>query len=104
MAHCVSSVWANGTAEIRRMADRQARTAIYHPMADPIRKSRERVQLTRLGHSSRADRRSLFTPHRKLKCLSRLDTHLPKKMSKQVAFVGTFSLGDMIYTPNALAT
>ena len=31
--------------------------------------------------------------------LWRLDSHLPKKKSKQVAFVGTFSLGDMIYTP-----
>ncbi len=31
--------------------------------------------------------------------LWRLDTHLPKKKSKQVEFVGTFNLGDMIYTP-----
>jgi hypothetical protein len=31
--------------------------------------------------------------------LWRLDTHLPKKKSKQVEFVDTFSLGDMIYTP-----
>ena len=31
--------------------------------------------------------------------LWRLDTHLPKKKSKQVEFVGTFSLGDMIYPP-----
>ena len=32
--------------------------------------------------------------------LWRLDTHLPKKKSKRVEFVGTFSLGDMIYTPD----
>ena len=31
--------------------------------------------------------------------LWRLDTHLPKKKSRQVEFVGTFNLGDMIYTP-----
>ena len=31
--------------------------------------------------------------------LWRLDTRLPKKKSKQVEFVGTFSLGDMIYPP-----
>jgi hypothetical protein len=36
--------------------------------------------------------------------LWRLDTHLPKKKSKQVEFVGTFSLGDMIYTPDPLVT
>ena len=31
--------------------------------------------------------------------LWRFDTHLPKKKSRQVEFVGTFNLGDMIYTP-----
>jgi hypothetical protein len=33
-----------------------------------------------------------------------LDTHLQKKKSKQVEFFGTFSLGDMIYTPDPLVT
>jgi hypothetical protein len=32
--------------------------------------------------------------------LWKLDTHLRKKKSKRVEHVGTFSLGDMIYTPD----
>ncbi len=32
--------------------------------------------------------------------LRKLDTHRPMKKSKRVAFVGTFSLGDMNYTPD----
>jgi hypothetical protein len=36
--------------------------------------------------------------------LWRLDTHLPKKKSRQVEFVGTFILGDMNYTPDPLVT
>ena len=36
--------------------------------------------------------------------LWRLDTHLPKKKSKQVKFIDTFSLGDMTHTPDPLVT
>jgi len=32
--------------------------------------------------------------------LWKLDTHRPMRKSKRVEFVGTFSLGDMIYTPD----
>ena len=32
--------------------------------------------------------------------LRKLDTHRPMKKSKRVEFVGTFTLGDMIYTPD----